>query len=111
MAQLTRSFVAAAVLFISAQAGASCVADMDESGVVDPADLVYVIGHWGPCSGCRADLDGSGDVGFADLLRVIGAWGPAVFFEYGPPRDDAEAEQIGLEMLGVDGSLVLPDDL
>ncbi|MCP3981512.1 MAG: hypothetical protein GY716_19615, partial [bacterium] len=52
-----------------------CVPDLSGNGAVDFADILAIIGAWGPCSGCDADLDGSGDVGFGDILVVIGAWG------------------------------------
>ena len=40
------------------------------------ADLLILIGAWGPCPSCDADLDGDGEVKVADLLLLIGAWGP-----------------------------------
>lgn len=49
-------------------------------------------------------------VDFQDLVVVLGEWGPCVF-DYEPLRDDAEAEQIGLEMLGVGGPLRVPGDV
>ncbi|MCP3904649.1 MAG: hypothetical protein GY715_13565, partial [Planctomycetes bacterium] len=52
-----------------------CVPDLSGNGAVDFADILAIIGAWGPCSGCDADLDESGDVGFGDILVVIGAWG------------------------------------
>ncbi len=71
-------------------------------------DLISVLAEWGPCPGCPEDIDGSGDVGFNDLLEVLGQWGPCLF-EYGPIRDNPAAEQIGLELLGSAGPLLLPD--
>ena len=56
--------------------GPPCPADLDGGGDVGFADLLQLIGAWGPCAGCPEDLNGSGDVGFADLLVLIGAWGP-----------------------------------
>lgn len=50
-------------------------ADFDADGTVDLADLLEVLGTWGPCEGCPADLDGDGSVGFADLLVLLGQWG------------------------------------
>ncbi|MCP3904990.1 MAG: hypothetical protein GY715_15305 [Planctomycetes bacterium] len=56
---------------------APCAEDLGGNGVVDFADILMVIGGWGPCGvSCPVDLDGSGDVGFGDILAVIGAWGP-----------------------------------
>ena len=49
--------------------------DVNDDGVVDFADLLAVLGAWGPCAGdCPADLDGDGVVGFADLLIVLANW-------------------------------------
>jgi len=53
-----------------------CAPDLSGNGSVDFADILEIIGSWGPCSGCAADLNGDGDVGFGDILVVIGAWGP-----------------------------------
>jgi len=54
-------------------------------GLINVADLLGVIGSWGPCPSpctppsnfavCRADLNDDCVVGVADLLAVIGAWG------------------------------------
>ncbi|MCP3902677.1 MAG: hypothetical protein GY715_03495 [Planctomycetes bacterium] len=49
--------------------------DVNDDRDVGFADILAVIGAWGPCAGCPADVDDSGDVGFADILAVIGAWG------------------------------------
>ncbi|MHC5113742.1 MAG: FG-GAP-like repeat-containing protein [Planctomycetota bacterium] len=49
--------------------------DLDGSGTVAFADLLLVIGRWGPCTGlCVADLNGDGSVGFADVLVLLSAW-------------------------------------
>jgi len=57
----------------------SCGADVNGDGAVDFADLLEVIGAWGPCPGgplpCRADTDGDGDVALSDLLNVLASWG------------------------------------
>ncbi|MCP3906185.1 MAG: hypothetical protein GY715_21380, partial [Planctomycetes bacterium] len=52
-----------------------CPADLNGNDVVDFADILAILGAWGPCPGCPEDLDGSGDVGFGDVLVVIGSWG------------------------------------
>ncbi|MCP3902971.1 MAG: hypothetical protein GY715_04980 [Planctomycetes bacterium] len=51
--------------------------DVNGDGVTGKADLLAVIGAWGPCADacCLADLGLDGTVGFDDLLAVIGAWG------------------------------------
>jgi len=54
---------------------ATCSADINGDGTVDVADLLILIGAWGPCPVCDADLDTDGEVNVADLLILIGAWG------------------------------------
>jgi len=55
--------------------GSDCVADIDGDGEVNVADLLILIGAWGPCPDCDADLDNDGEANVADLLILIGAWG------------------------------------
>jgi len=55
-----------------------CLADLDGSGDVGFADILEIIGAWGPCVGCPQDLSGNGAVDFADILQVIAAWGPCI---------------------------------
>ena len=61
---------------INVLAAISCLGDLDGDDEVKVADLLLLIGAWGPCSDCPADLDGDGEVKVADLLLLIGAWGP-----------------------------------
>jgi hypothetical protein len=84
-----------------------CDSDIDGNMVVDVLDLLEVLGQWGPCVGCPADINGDDVVDGLDLLQVLGDWGPCLF-DYGDPWPDAEAEQIGLEMLGAGGPLLIP---
>ena len=56
--------------------GGVCSADLDGDGEVKVADLLILIGDWGPCSECDSDLDNDGEVKIADLLILIAAWGP-----------------------------------
>ena len=56
--------------------GGVCSADLDGDGEVKVADLLILIGDWGPCSECDSDLDNDGEVKIADLLILIGEWGP-----------------------------------
>jgi hypothetical protein len=49
--------------------------DIDGDGDVDTADLLALLGAWGPCEGCPEDLDGDGVVNTADLLTLLGNWG------------------------------------
>jgi uncharacterized membrane protein len=56
----------------------ACHADLDDSGDVGFADLLALIGAWGPCTpgpGCLEDLDDDGEVDFADVLALIAEWG------------------------------------
>jgi hypothetical protein len=50
--------------------------DIDGSGAVDVADLLEVLGDWGPCDEtcCDADLDVDGDIAVGDLLQVLADW-------------------------------------
>jgi len=59
-------------------------ADLNDDGVVNVADLLAVIGAWGPCIAppaqcvtytCWADIVPTGTVNVQDLLMVIGNWG------------------------------------
>ncbi len=54
--------------------------DLDGDGAVGVADLVMLLGEWGPCPGrpdtCPADLDQDRIVGIADLLTLLANWGP-----------------------------------
>ncbi len=56
------------------QTGISGPGDVNGDGVVNFADLVEILGAWGPCEGCPADLDGDGFVTFADVLIVLANW-------------------------------------
>ena len=52
--------------------------DMDNDGKVNVADLLILLGQWGPCPNppaeCPADLNGDGKVGAADLLILLANW-------------------------------------
>lgn len=55
-----------------------CPADTNADGTVNVADLLAVIGTWGPCAqppACAGDINQSGSVDVSDLLAVIMAWG------------------------------------
>jgi len=49
--------------------------DVDGDWDVDTADLLTLLGAWGPCPGCPEDIDWDGDVGTADLMILLGNWG------------------------------------
>ncbi len=54
--------------------------DLDGDGAVGVADLVILLGAWGPCRAhpdrCPADLDQDRSVGITDLLILLANWGP-----------------------------------
>ncbi len=53
-----------------------CPSDVDGDGAVGVADILALIGNWGPCpSPCSSDVNGDGTVGVNDLLEVVGSWG------------------------------------
>jgi len=64
---------------LAVQAVVSCdAADLTCDGVVDTADLLILLGAWGPCpidGECPADLNGDGVVDVIDLLLLLAAWG------------------------------------
>jgi uncharacterized membrane protein len=43
--------------------------------LVNVADLLNVIVHWGPCEGCSTDLTDDGVVDHFDLIEVVTHWG------------------------------------
>jgi len=53
-----------------------CHGDTTGDGVVDVADILQLIGAWGPCGNCDEDLNNDGNVDVADLLELLAAWGP-----------------------------------
>lgn len=48
-----------------------CPADLDGSGVVDPADIGLLLLDFGACSGCPSDFDGSGETDSSDLGLML----------------------------------------
>jgi uncharacterized membrane protein len=51
--------------------------DVNADGAVDIADLLALLGSWGPCADCGecpADLDGDCTVGILDFLALLGSW-------------------------------------
>ena len=52
-----------------------CPQDFNDDGVVDGADLVYLIAAWGLCLNCPEDLTGDGVVNGLDLTVLISGWG------------------------------------
>lgn len=52
--------------------------DATRDGRADFADILALLGAWGPCPPppfpCSLDLDGDGGVGFGDILAVLAHW-------------------------------------
>ena len=63
-------------LFIEFFPGPKCKADLNEDGAVSAADILNLLGAWGPNPGHPADFDVNGAVGASDVLRLLGSWGP-----------------------------------
>jgi len=61
-----------AILGTPVGAAAPCPADLNNDGVVGPADLSVLLNGWGSSS---PDLSGDGSVGAADLSIMLNAWG------------------------------------
>lgn len=105
---------AAALAVAGAASGASvvsCTGDTNADLKVDSTDLNVLLGEFGQSGGAlQADLDNNGSVNSTDLNMLLATFG-SCHFDYGPSFDDAEALQIGLEMLGPDGPLTLPQDI
>ncbi|MHC5113099.1 MAG: hypothetical protein ACYTGP_01565 [Planctomycetota bacterium] len=60
---------------IDVPAPASCTSDLDGNGIVEFADILVLLAHWGNPGGL-GDLNGDNSVDFADLLVLISDWGP-----------------------------------
>lgn len=58
---------------VSVTCAPSCPADLNDTGVVDAADLAMLLGQWGTSG--SADLNGNGVVEAGDLAVLLGAWG------------------------------------
>ncbi|MEE2681997.1 MAG: cellulose binding domain-containing protein [Planctomycetota bacterium] len=76
---------------------ATCVADLDESGVVNGEDLALVIAKWNTDDEL-ADLDRSGQVDGADLTLLLSQWG-----ECSPSNGDDGGSNEGDDDAGDDG--------
>ncbi len=68
---------ALAALAPTAPGHAQCPGDLDDSGVVDGADLGALLTAWGT-QGSSADVTGDGIVDGADLGTLLVKWGPCV---------------------------------
>jgi len=54
--------------------GGAVEGDANGDGVVNFADILAIVGAWGPCPGCPEDVNGDDAVNFADILVVIANW-------------------------------------
>ena len=92
------------------RAALPCDADLDLDGMVGVTDFLALLAAWGTDPGGPPDFNGDGAVGVADFLDLLAAWGP-IAFDYGPALPNAEARQIGLEMMGASGPLLVPPEV
>lgn len=53
----------------------SNLADLDNNGCVEAADLSILLGAWGICADCKADQNGDGAVDAVDLSLLLSNWG------------------------------------
>jgi len=60
------------VVLLTEAGGEPCPADFDGNGVVNTADLLFLLAAWGTPDG---DVDGDNDTDTADLLALLAAWG------------------------------------
>ena len=58
----------------SYEPGPTCIADYDDSNVVDGADLSMLLGFWG-LDAPWLDLDGNDIIDVSDLAMLLGHWG------------------------------------
>jgi hypothetical protein len=56
--------------------GPACAEDLDDSGVVDGADLGILLSAWGCTGSCAADFNADGVVDGGDLGSLLAGWGP-----------------------------------
>ena len=61
---------------ITVEPAGTCPADLDNNQNVAVADLLAMLGAWGPNPDSPADLSGDDVVDTVDLLVLLGAWGP-----------------------------------
>ncbi len=95
----------------AAGAGIGCDGDIDNDLSVDSTDLNLLLADFGATGpGLAGDIDGDEDVDSADLNALLGEFGSCAF-DYGPTFENAEARQIGYEMLGASGPMLLPVDI
>ncbi len=52
-----------------------CPTDVDDDRTTGIADLLGLLGEWGPCLGCAADTNDDNVVDIIDFLAVLAGWG------------------------------------
>ena len=74
-----RSIAGASYLTLSISSAQCCLADLNDDGVVQGADLGLMLAAWGPVpAGVAADLNRDGAVDGNDLGLMLAGWGPCV---------------------------------
>ncbi|MDA1008151.1 MAG: hypothetical protein O2800_03980 [Planctomycetota bacterium] len=53
-----------------------CMADLNQDGAINGADLALVVGNWGGLPLNGGDANGDGIIDGSDLSSLLGAWGP-----------------------------------
>lgn len=54
----------------------TCPWDLNDDDLVNPNDLIVLLGAWGTDPGGPPDFNGDGVVNPTDLIELLGAWGP-----------------------------------
>ncbi|MCZ6653135.1 MAG: hypothetical protein O7D91_08915 [Planctomycetota bacterium] len=66
-------------VFLMADNGVACAADLNGDRVVNANDLALLLGTWGRVpTPAPPDFDGDGDVDASGLAQLLGAWGPCL---------------------------------
>ena len=52
-----------------------CTGDFDNDQIVGTADLLLMLGAWGPCQGCIQNLNDDAFIDVSDLLLLLAQWG------------------------------------
>ena len=52
-----------------------CPTDVDDDRTTGIADLLALLGQWGPCLGCAADTNDDNVVDITDFLTLLAGWG------------------------------------
>jgi hypothetical protein len=76
--------------------------NLDRDGDVGGADLLMLLGEWGPClrPACAADLNHDGIVDGADLTLLLSYWGEVITLPYPGFIHDCDGNQVPASWLG-----------